>query len=191
MVADNAGQPDSLPSWNDREAKRNIVAFVQSVTDQRGPGYVPPAARIAVFDNDGTLWNEQPLYIQLAFALDRVKALAPEHPEWHTTQPFQAVLEHDQKALTAAGVKGLLLAGRGNARRDDTDEFEHIVKAWFAGAKHPRFKRPYTDLAYQSDGGVTWASARQQLQDLHRLGRRHRVHARWLQSSCTGSRRSR
>ena len=101
MVEANAAQADSLPSWNDGAAKRSIQAFVRAVTDHKSSDYVQPAARIAVFDNDGTLWNEQPLYIQLAFALDRVKALAPEHPEWRTTQPFQAVLEDDQKALAA------------------------------------------------------------------------------------------
>ena len=115
----NAGQADPLPSWNDGVAKRSILTFVQSVTNQKGPDYVPPPARIAVFDNDGTLWSERPLYVQLAFALDRVKALAPQHPEWRTTQPFQAVLENDQKALGAAGVKGLAQLVRGDARRDD------------------------------------------------------------------------
>ena len=107
VVAANAAQADPLPSWNDGAAKRSILAFVQAVTDQNGPDYVPPAARIAVFDNDGTLWSEQPLYIQLAFALDRVKALAPEHPEWRTTQPFQAVLEDDTQ-------------GAGGSRRERT-----------------------------------------------------------------------
>ena len=106
MVVANAAQADPLPSWNEGEPKQNILTFVHSVADPNGPDYVPPAARIAVFDNDGTLWCEQPLYIQLAFALDRVKALAPEHPEWRTTQPFQAVLEGDHQALGAAGVKG-------------------------------------------------------------------------------------
>ncbi len=106
------------------------------------------AARIAVFDNDGTLWNEQPLYIQLAFALDRVKALAPEHPEWYTTQPFQAVLEHDQKALATAGVKGLLQLVVATHAGMITDEFERIVNQWFASATHPRFNRPYTEMAY-------------------------------------------
>jgi hypothetical protein len=103
-----AAQADPLPSWSDTAAKRNTLAFVQSVTVQNGPDYVPPAARIAVFDNDGTLWSEQPLYIQLAFAFDRVKALAPEHPEWRTTQQFQAVLENDTTALGAAGIRGIL-----------------------------------------------------------------------------------
>jgi phosphoglycolate phosphatase-like HAD superfamily hydrolase len=110
---------------------------------------VPPPARIAVFDNDGTLWSEQPLYIQLAFALDRVKVLAPKHPEWRTTQPFQAVLENDAKALGAAGVKGLLDLVVTTHAGMTTDEFERIGKDWFASAKHPRFNRPYTDMAYR------------------------------------------
>ena len=119
MTAANAAQGHPLPSWNEGEPKRSILTFVQSVIDQNGPDYVPPAARIAVFDNDGTLWPEQPLYIQLAFALDRVKALAPEHPEWRTTQPFQAVLEGDRQALGAAGLQGTDRAGVGDAHRDD------------------------------------------------------------------------
>ena len=132
VVEASAARADPLPSWNEGAAKRSIQAFVEAVTDPESPDFVPPAARIAVFDNDGTLWNEQPFYVQLAFALDRVKALAPEHPEWRTTQPFQAVLEDDQKALAAAGVKGLLqLVGATHAGMI-TDEFERIVSDWFA-----------------------------------------------------------
>ena len=145
----NAVQVDPLPSWNDSEPKRNILAFVQSVADQNGPDYVPPAARIAVFDNDGTLWSEQPLYIQLAFALDRVKALAPEHPEWRTTQPFRAVLEDDRHALGTAGVKGLLELVSATHTGMTSDEFDRTAKNWLATARHPHFNRPYTDLAYQ------------------------------------------
>ncbi len=149
MVEASAAEADPLPSWNDGAAKRSIQAFVEAVTDPESPDVVQPAARIAVFDNDGTLWNEQPFYVQLAFALDRVKALAPEHPEWRTSQPFQAVLEDDQKALAAAGVKGLLqLVGATHAGMI-TDEFERIVSDWFARATHPRFKRAYTEMAYQ------------------------------------------
>ena len=149
MADANAVPADPLSSWNDGEVKRSIHAFVQAVTDPNSADYVPPAARIAVFDNDGTLWNEQPLYIQLAFALDRVKALAPEHPEWRTTQPFQAVLEHDQKALATVGVKGLLQLVVATHAGMITDEFERIVNQWFASATHPRFNRPYTEMAYQ------------------------------------------
>ena len=117
----------------------------KSVTNQNGPDYVPPPARIAVFDNDGTLWSEQPLYVQLAFALDRVKALAPQHPEWRTTQPFQAVLENDQKALGAAGVKGLAQLVLATHAGMITDEFERILTDWFAtgqaSARQPALHR--------------------------------------------------
>ena len=149
MIVANADQADPLPSWNDGELKRSILTFVQSVADQNGPDYVPPAARIAVFDNDGTLWSEQPFYIQLAFALDRVKALVTAHPEWRTTQPFQAVLEGDHQALGAAGMKGLLELVVATHTGMTSDEFDRIARDWFATARHPRFNRPYTELAYQ------------------------------------------
>jgi len=145
----NGAQTDPLPSWNDGELKQTILSFVELVADQGGPDYVPPTARIAVFDNDGTLWSEQPLYIQLAFALDRVKALAPEHPEWRTNQPFQAVLDDDRQALGAAGLKGLLEVVAATHAGMTSEEFDRIARDWFATAKHPRFNRPYTDLTYQ------------------------------------------
>ena len=138
-----------MASWNDGDAKRSIIEFVEAVTDQKGPDYVPAADRIAVFDNDGTLWCEQPLYIQLAFAFDRVKALAAEHPEWRAKQPFKGVLDGDLQALGAAGVKRILEFVAATHSGMTTDEFERIAKDWFATAKHPRFDRPYTDLAYQ------------------------------------------
>jgi hypothetical protein len=144
-----AVEPDPLTSWNDGEPKRNILAFVGAVTDEDGPDHVAPAARIAVFDNDGTLWAEQPLYIQLAFAFDRVKQLASEHPEWHTTQPFQAVLEGDLGALGAAGVKGIMQLVTATHAGMTSDEFDRIARDWFATARHPRFDRPYTEVAYQ------------------------------------------
>ena len=143
------GGADPLPSWNDGKTKRAILAFVNKVTDKSNPDYVPPAERIAVFDNDGTLWSEQPMYFQLAFALDRVKALAPKHPQWKEQQPFQAVLEGDMKALAASGQKGLMELIMATHAGMNTDEFEVIVKDWLASAKHPRFKRPYTELVYQ------------------------------------------
>ena len=139
---------DSLPSWNESGPKHNILTFVQSVVDPNGPDYVPPESRIAVFDNDGTLWSEQPLYTQLAFALDRVKALAPEHPEWRTTQPFQAVLENDRDALGAAGVKGLLEVVVATHAGMTSAEFDRTARDWFTTARHPRFNQPYGDLAY-------------------------------------------
>jgi phosphoglycolate phosphatase-like HAD superfamily hydrolase len=141
--------PDPLPSWNEGAAKQAIVEFVDAVTQEGGADYVAPADRIATFDNDGTLWAEQPIYFQLAFALDRVKALAPRHPEWKDTQPFKAVLEGDLKALTASSEKGLLEIVAATHAGMTTEEFRTIVADWLATARHPRFERPYTDLAYQ------------------------------------------
>src|SRR5262245_40452010 len=143
------GQTDPLPSWNERPVKQSILKFVQAATDSAGPQQVPPAARIAVFDNDGTLWSEQPMYFQGFFAFDRVKALAPKHPEWKTKQPFKGILENDMKAVAAAGEKGLVEVVMATHAGMTTDEFERIVKDWLAQAKHPRFQRPYTELIYQ------------------------------------------
>ena len=140
---------DPLPSWMDRPAKARIVAFVQTVTKPGSSDFVPAAERIAVFDNDGTLWSEQPAYFQLFFAIDRVKALAPQHPEWTTTQPFKAVLDGDMKALAATGEKGLLTLIMTTHTGNTTDEFNAIVKQWLATARHPKFNRPYNELVFQ------------------------------------------
>ena len=140
---------DPLPSWNDGPAKQAIIELVQATTTPGSPDFVPPAKRIATFDNDGTLWPSHPIYTQLAFALDRIKALAPQHPEWKTKQPFKAVLDNDLKALAAAGEKGLVELIMASHAGMSTAEFEKIVTDWFKTAKHPRFKRPYTELAYQ------------------------------------------
>jgi hypothetical protein len=140
---------DPLPSWNEGPARKAIVEFVAKMTKAEGPDFVPPAERIAVFDNDGTLWCEQPMYVQLAFALDRVNASAPQHPEWGTQQPFQAILEGDFKALAASGLHGMFEVVMATHAGMTTEEFEGIVKDWLATARHPRFKRPYTDLVYQ------------------------------------------
>jgi len=140
---------DPLASWNDGAAKKNIMAFVGKVTTQGSPDFVPPAERIATFDNDGTLWTEHPMYTQLAFALDRVKALAPKHPEWKTQQPFKAVLDNDLKALAAGGEKGLVELVMASHAGMSTAEFEAIVTDWLDKARHPRFKRRYTELTYQ------------------------------------------
>ena len=140
---------EPLPSWKDGEAKAAIVDFVAAVTTEGSPDFVPPAERIAVFDNDGTLWVEQPIYTQLAFAMDRVKALGPEHPEWRDTQPFQAVLEGDREALAEAGVKGIVELVMASHAGMTTDGFAAIVTDWLEGARHPRFQRPYTALVYQ------------------------------------------
>jgi phosphoglycolate phosphatase-like HAD superfamily hydrolase len=138
-----------LPSWNDGPAKTSVLAFVAAVTAEGGADYVPPAERIAVFDNDGTLWAEQPMYFQAAFALDRVKALAPQHPEWKTQQPFAAALAGDAKALAASGEKGIVELVMATHAGNTTGEFAKIVSDWVATAKHPRFGRLYTELSYQ------------------------------------------
>jgi phosphoserine phosphatase len=143
------GQTDALPSWNDGATKKAITDFVSRVTVQGGSDFVPPAERVAVFDNDGTLWLEQPMYVQLAFALDRVKALASQHPEWKDKQPFKAVLEGDMKALAAAGEHGLVELIMATHAGMTTNEFEKITAEWLASARDPRFKRPYTELVYQ------------------------------------------
>ena len=140
---------DPLPSWNDGHAKSRVVAFVAAVTDKAGKDFVPPAERIAVFDNDGTLWSEQPVYVQLAFVVDRVKALAPQHPEWKQQQPFKGVLEGDLKAAAAAGEKGLLQLMMATHAGMTTDEFARTVTDWLATARHPRFGRAYTEMVYQ------------------------------------------
>jgi phosphoglycolate phosphatase-like HAD superfamily hydrolase len=145
----SAHATDPLPSWNEGAAKQSIVTFVTEVTRKSGPNYVSPAERIAVFDNDGTLWSEQPAYFQLFFAMDRVKALAPQYPKWKTQQPFKAVLENDMTALAASGEKGLLEVVMATHAGMTTTEFQQTVKDWLATAKHPLFKRPYTDLVFQ------------------------------------------
>lgn len=142
-------QADPLPSWNDTAPKAAIVAFVEKVSKEGSPDFVPEAERIAVFDNDGTLWVEQPMYTQMAFALDRVKAEAAAHPEWSTTQPFKAALEDDMKALAASGEKGLVELVMATHAGMTVTQFNDIVSAWIAEARHPRFKRPYTELVYQ------------------------------------------
>jgi phosphoserine phosphatase len=139
----------ALPSWSDSDARRAIIGFVDRVTTPGSPDYVPPAERIAVFDNDGTLWSEQPLYVQLAFALDRVKALAPRHPEWKDKQPFKAALEGDTKALAESGEHGLLELVMATHAGSTTEEFAAIVADWLATARHPKYGRPYTELVYE------------------------------------------
>jgi phosphoserine phosphatase len=149
LATDAARAADPLPSWNAGPARQRIVAFVKAVTDKAGKDYVAPADRIAVFDNDGTLWSEQPAYFQLAFAIDRVKALAPKHPEWKSTQPFKAALEGDVKALAASGEKGLAELVMATHAGNTADEFAQIVRDWAKGAMHPAAKRRYTELTYK------------------------------------------
>jgi phosphoglycolate phosphatase-like HAD superfamily hydrolase len=139
----------ALPSWNDGPSKKAIVGFVDRVTREGGPDFVPVPARIAVFDNDGTLWSEQPIYFQVAFAFDRVKALAPQHPDWKDRQPFKGVLEGDMKAVAASGEKGLLELIAVTHVGNTTEEFETIVTNWIASARHPKSGRPYTEMVFQ------------------------------------------
>jgi len=149
MAKHRANSPDSLPSWNDSAAKQAILDFVTRVTKKGGPDFVPEADRIATFDNDGTLWCEQPFYFQGLFAFDRIKALAPQHPEWKECQPFKAVLDNDMKALAASGEKALLKLVMVSHAGNTTEEFQAIVQDWLDNAKHPRFQRPYHELVYQ------------------------------------------
>jgi len=142
-------QTDPLPSWNEGATKQAIVTFVGRVTQQGGSDFVPPAERIATFDNDGTLWCEHPMYVQLAFALDRVKAMAPMHPEWRDKQPFQAALDGDMKTLAAAGEHGMAELLMATQAGMTSEEFAKIATDWLATARDPRFKRPYTELVYQ------------------------------------------
>jgi phosphoglycolate phosphatase-like HAD superfamily hydrolase len=144
-----AATTDPLPSWNEGDTKKAIIDFVARVTDPASSDFVPEPERIAVFDNDGTLWAEQPIYFQLLFAIDRVKALAPDHPEWNTQQPFQAVLENDKEALAAAGVHGLIELVMATHAGMTTEEFERIATEWLATARHPTTGQPFTEMVYQ------------------------------------------
>jgi phosphoserine phosphatase len=140
---------EPLPSWNEGQAKAAITAFVADVTDPLGPSFVAPAERIAVFDNDGTLWVEQPLYTQLAFVLERIRSLAPQHPEWQDQQPFKAAIAGDMESLGAAGMQGLMQLLMVTHAGMTSDEIEVIMAEWLKTARHPRFERPYTELVYQ------------------------------------------
>jgi phosphoserine phosphatase len=142
-------QNDSLPSWKNGPSKNAITAFVKAVTDTSSPDFVQPGERIAVFDNDGTLWSEQPVYFQLYFAMDRVKELVADHPEWKTRQPFQAALEGDMKGLVASGEKGLIELVMATHAGMSTNAFTDIVKNWLQTARHPTLKKPYTELVFR------------------------------------------
>lgn len=140
---------ESLPSWNEGAAKKAIIDYVTDVTNPSSSNFIPVEDRIATFDNDGNLWSEQPAYFQLFFAIDRVKALASEHPEWKTTQPYQSVLENDMKTLMTFGEHGLLELVMASHTGITTDEFEEIVQTWMSSSRHPKFDRPYNELIYQ------------------------------------------
>ena len=143
-----ASDSSVLPSWNDNKSRQNIIEFVEAATNKSSPDFVPAAERVAVFDNDGTLWSEKPVYFQLLFAIDRVKALAAKHPQWKSTQPFKAVLDNDMDALADSGEEGLLKLIMATHAGNTTEEFTGIIMDWLAEAKHPRFKRPFNELVY-------------------------------------------
>jgi len=149
FTATIARAADPLPSWNDGKAKQSIVDFVTKVTKSGSPEFVPVAERIAVFDNDGCLWAEQPMYFQLFFALDRVSMLAPQHPEWKTNEPFASILKGDLKAALAGGERAITEIVMATHAGMTTEEFEQAVRQWLASAKHPVTKRPFTEMVYQ------------------------------------------
>lgn len=149
LLALHLSAADALPSWNEGASKQAILAFVQRTTTAGSPEFVPPAERIATFDNDGTLWAEQPFYVQLAFALDRVKALAPQHPEWKTQEPFASLLAGDLKKALAGGEKALIELVMVTHAGMTSDEFTAIVNEWIATARHPQTKRLYSGMVYQ------------------------------------------
>jgi phosphoserine phosphatase len=149
VITQAHAQTGPLPSWNDGNAKQSIVEFVKRVTTKGAKDFVQPAERIAVFDNDGTLWAEQPIYFQLAFALDRVKALAPRHPEWQDKEPFASLIKGDVKGALAGGEKALVEIVMATHAGTTTEEFEKIVRDWLTTAKHPKTGRPYNEMIYQ------------------------------------------
>ena len=149
QTAERATNADPLPSWNDTAPKQAIVAFVDKVTHLDTPDFVPPAERIAVFDNDGTLWAEQPIYFQLAFAIDRVKTLAAQHPEWETQEPFASLLKGDVAAALSGGEKGVTEILAATHAGMTTVEFEQAVKDWMATTKHPKTGQPYHKMIYK------------------------------------------
>ena len=149
LVLPALARADALPSWNDGAVKSRLVGFVEQVTDPESSSYVPPAERIAVFDNDGTLWAERPVYFQLLFALDRVKALAPKHPEWKAEEPFASLLKGDLEGALAGGEQAVAKIVMATHAGMTTEEFARIVRDWLATARHPVTKRPYTEMVYQ------------------------------------------
>lgn len=149
MAAVAHSQPDPLPSWNDGPAKQSILSFVRQATDTSDPNYVEPEDRIAAFDQDGTLWVEHPVYAQAMFALDRVRELAPTHPEWKEQEPFKAVIAGEHEAIAEFTEQEWMRIIAATHAGISTEAFLEIVRQWLATAKHPRFQRPYTDLAYQ------------------------------------------
>lgn len=142
-------QADPLPSWNDTAPKKAIIAFVQRVVTQGSSDFVEEPERIAVFDNDGTLWGEQPLYAQAFFMVDRIKALAPAHPEWKTQEPFASLLKGDIVAAASSGEAGLAAMMAATHAGVSTDEFAEVVSNWIATARHPTTGKLFTEMVYQ------------------------------------------
>jgi phosphoserine phosphatase len=140
---------DPLPSWNDGKAKQSIITFVERVTTHGSPDYVVPAERIATFDNDGTLWCEQPMYVQAFFVLDRIKQMAPQHPEWKGKEPFASVLKGDMKSALAGGEHAVAALMAATHSGMTTEEFEKNVMDWITTARHPKTGQPFTDMVYQ------------------------------------------
>jgi hypothetical protein len=149
LTAAPATIADELPSWNEGPAKKAIIAFVEKVTRDGSVDFVPPPERIATFDNDGTLWCEQPMYFQMIFAFDRIKAVAGEHPEWKAKEPFKFVLDGDLDKFGATGQKGLLEVLGVTHSGMTVDKFHRTVRDWMRTARHPRFSRPYNQCIYQ------------------------------------------
>ncbi len=146
ITGDAISETDPLPSWNDRSVKNYIIKFVETVTNPESNDFVKPEDRIATFDNDGNLWIEQPLYTQLAFAIDRVKAMAPDHPEWKTTEPYKAILEGNYSSLDKKDLLEIIATTHSGMT---TEDFELIASAWFKTSKHPKYKRSYSELIYK------------------------------------------
>ena len=144
-----ASAQERLPSWNEGEVKTDIIEYVQAVTNKKSADFVPKRDRIAVFDNDGTLWSEQPIYFQFLFAFDKVKALAPQHPNWKKTEPFKSVLENNITSLMESGEQGLIDIFNATHVNMDVETFQKEVKAWIKSAKHPTKKRVYSELIFQ------------------------------------------
>lgn len=144
-----ASAGDPLPSWNEGPAKQSIIEFVKATTEKRSPDFVPVSERIAVFDNDGTLWAEQPMYFQAFFIFDRIKQLAPQHPEWQTQEPFASVLRGDIKSALAGGEKSLMEMAMATHAGMSTEQFEQIVSQWIGTARHPQTGRLFTEMVYQ------------------------------------------
>jgi phosphoserine phosphatase len=149
LISSVAFAADPLPSWNDTANRKAIMRFVENVTKEGGPNFVPVSQRIATFDNDGTLWAEQPMYVQFFFAVDRVKALAPQHPEWKTKEPFASLLKGDMKGALAGGEHSLVEMVMATHAGMTSDDFDTIVKQWMATAKHPTTGKPFTSMIYQ------------------------------------------